>query len=120
MKRFQIALLMVLFMGFSLAFAQQMEVKEVYGDGANTIMLATGSPGELGLLNVIADAFNEDNDTNIHWVKAGSGASLKLLKNKQVDVVMVHAPADEKKAVAEGWAIKRSLIGTCLGSGLAL
>lgn len=43
---------------------------------------------------------------------AGSGESLKLLKEKQVDMVMVHAPAAEKTAVQEGWAIKRNLIGS--------
>jgi len=46
------------------------------------------------------------------WRKAGSGKSLKFLKNKDVDIVMVHAPAAEKKAVEDGWAIKRSLIGS--------
>ena len=46
------------------------------------------------------------------WVKAGSGKSLKLLRQKQVDAIMVHAPAAEKKAVTEGWAAKRSLIGS--------
>jgi len=46
------------------------------------------------------------------WVKAGSGKSLKLLKEKKVDIIMVHAPATEKKAIKEGWAIKRSLIGS--------
>jgi tungstate transport system substrate-binding protein len=34
------------------------------------------------------------------------------LKNKKVDLVMVHAPAAEKKAVKEGWATKRTLIGS--------
>lgn len=29
-----------------------------------------------------------------------------------MDVVLVHAPAAEKKAVSDGWAIKRSLIGS--------
>lgn len=46
------------------------------------------------------------------WKKAGSGKSLKLLQEKKVDLVLVHAPAAEKKALAEGWAIKRTLIGS--------
>ncbi len=46
------------------------------------------------------------------WVKAGSGKSLNLLKVQQVDVIMVHAPAAEKQAVADGWAIKRTLIAS--------
>ena len=30
-----------------------------YGSGPQTIRLATGSPGELGLVDVLADAFNK-------------------------------------------------------------
>ena len=83
-----------------------------YGPGSNTIRLATGSPGELGLVEVLAKAFNDTHNTQLCWKKAGSGASLKLLKEKKVDFVMVHAPAAEKQAVADGWAIKRHLIGS--------
>jgi tungstate transport system substrate-binding protein len=88
------------------------ECKAVYGKGMHTFSLATGSPGELGLLQVIADEFNPRADASLCWKKAGSGASLKLLKEKKVDMVMVHAPAAEKKAVEDGWAVKRSLIGS--------
>jgi tungstate transport system substrate-binding protein len=88
------------------------DCKAVYGKGAHTFRLATGSPGELGLLEAMAGGFNARNDTRLCWCKAGSGKSLKLLKQKKVDVVMVHAPAAEKKAVQEGWAVKRSLLGS--------
>jgi tungstate transport system substrate-binding protein len=106
------AVLLVLLVGFLPVYAQDVKVTEVYGDGSNTIFLATGSPGELGLVKALAEAFNEENDTNIHWVMAGTGASLKMLKEDKVDLIMVHAPADEEKAVSEGWAAKRSLIGS--------
>ena len=86
--------------------------KATYGDGGLTFTLATGSPGELGLLEELADAFNAENDTSMCWVKAGSGKSLKLLNGKDVDLVMVHAPAVEKQAVVDGWAIKRTLVGS--------
>lgn len=85
---------------------------ETYGDGNNKFSLATGSPGELGLLKVLADTFNAQNGTTMCWVKAGSGKSLNLLQAKEVDIALVHAPAAEKKAVEEGWAIKRTLIGS--------
>ena len=84
----------------------------VYGSGEKGFSLATGSPGELGLLEVLADAFNKKHGTSLCWTKAGSGASLKLLKEKKADMVMVHAPAAEKAAVSDGWAIKRTLIGS--------
>lgn len=86
--------------------------KALYGSGTKSFSLATGSPGELGLLEVLGKAFNEKEGTSLCWKKAGSGASLKLLKNKKVDIVMVHAPKAEKKAVSDGWAIKRTLIGS--------
>lgn len=100
-----------LFSGLSVALAAD-DCTAVYGEGSHRFTLATGSPGELGLLEVLADTFNQKHDTSLCWKKAGSGASLKLLKEKKADVIMVHAPAAEKKAVAEGWAIKRTLIGS--------
>jgi len=83
-----------------------------YGSGAKAFSLATGSPGELGLLEELAKAFNAKNGSSLCWVKAGSGASLKLLKEKKVDMIMVHAPAAEKAAIAEGWATGHTLIGS--------
>ena len=84
----------------------------VYGSGANQFSLATGSPGELGLLQVLAEAFGKQDNARMAWFKAGSGESLKLLKDKKVDMIMVHAPAAEMKAVQDGWAAKRNLIGS--------
>lgn len=110
-----IPLLLVFFTALALSGASpaiSADCKATYGKSDKVFRLATGSPGELGLLEALADAFNPAHDTAMCWVKAGSGKSLKLLHQKKVDAVMVHAPAAEKKAVAEGWAIKRSLIGS--------
>ena len=35
-----------------------------------------------------------------------------LLKEKAVDMIMVHAPDAEKQAIKDGWATKRTLIGS--------
>jgi len=95
----------------SMAHAQ-VACTESYGKGPNKFSLATGSPGELGLLKVLGEQFAKKNNTTLCWVKAGSGESIKLLREKKVDMIMVHAPAAEKKAVEEGWATKRALIGS--------
>jgi len=50
--------------------------------------------------------------TTLVWIKAGSGKSLQLLKDKKVDMIMVHAPKAEKQAVKDGWATKRTLLGS--------
>ncbi len=86
--------------------------KAVYGEGASQFSLATGSPGELGLLKVLAEAFGKQDNARMAWFKAGSGQSLKLLKEKKVDMIMVHAPAAEKQAVQHGWAARRTLLGS--------
>jgi tungstate transport system substrate-binding protein len=93
------------------AFAQE-KCNGVYGNGPHRFSLATGSPGELGILKVLGETFSKENNATLCWVKAGSGDSLKLLKEKKVDMIMVHAPAAEKKAVAEGWAVLHTLIGS--------
>ena len=111
-RMFKVFLLTVMLLSLVTAAMAADDCEALYGKGDNTFTLATGSPGELGLLEVMAEAFNKVNNTSLCWKKAGSGASLKLLKQKQVDMVMVHAPAAEKEAVKEGWATKRHLIGS--------
>ena len=95
----------------SISYGQD-KCTEIYGSGPNKFSLATGSPGELGILKVLGEAFSKEMGTTLCWMKEGSGVSLKLLKDKSVDMIMVHAPEAEKKAVSEGWAAKRTLIGS--------
>jgi tungstate transport system substrate-binding protein len=107
------AILCCLVIGFAGASSQAQEkCTETYGAGKTTFSLATGSPGELGLLKVLGETFGKAAGASLCWVKAGSGESLKLLKDKKVDMIMVHAPDAEKKAVADGWATNRNLIGS--------
>ena len=108
----KIFLVVLIVFGVTVQSYADVKCKATYGDGGRVYKLATGSPGELGLLKVIAENFNKQNNTTMCWVKAGSGKSLSLLKDKKVDLIMVHAPANEKKAIKDGWAIKRTLIGS--------
>ena len=84
----------------------------IYGQGSQSFKLATGSPGELGLLQALGEAFDKKEGARLVWIKAGSGASLNLLKTGQVDMIMVHAPDAVNKAIADGWATNRTLIGS--------
>ena len=100
--------------GSEIAMAQTNPIspEAIYGKGAKSFTLATGSPGELGLLQTLGEAFDKKEGARLVWIKAGSGASMKLLKNAQVDMIMVHAPDAVNKAIAEGWAVNRTLIGS--------
>ena len=88
------------------------ETGATYGNGKNRFSLATGGPGELGLLKLLAEEFGRQADAQMVWVKAGTGVSLKLLQDKKVDMAMVHAPAQVEKALKEGWATGKTLIGS--------
>ena len=94
------------------AGTDQQKYNAVYGTGDQAITLATGSPGALGLLKALAEPFCQANHCQINWTKKGSGASLKAMKAGKVELVMVHAPAAEEKAVKEGWATMRTLLGS--------
>jgi tungstate transport system substrate-binding protein len=88
------------------------EATTTFGTGAHSFSLATGSPGELGLLKVLAEDFAVRADARMVWIKAGTGQSLDLLKARKVDMVMVHAPAQVDKAVLDGWGTNKTLIGS--------
>jgi tungstate transport system substrate-binding protein len=83
----------------------------VYGVSGPVLRLATGSPGELGLVRELAARFGDEEPIRLEWYKAGSGAALELLKRGQADLIMVHAPEAEQAAVAAGWAARRTPIG---------
>jgi len=84
----------------------------LYGSYGVMVRVATGSPGELGLLKKLADEYGRENYVSVCWIRAGSGESLQLLHDGKADVVMVHAPDAEKRAIAGGWASNRACIGS--------
>lgn len=95
-----------------MAQSTPLKPEAIYGQGNISFSLATGSPGELGLLQQLGEAFDKKEGARLIWIKAGSGASLNLLKTQQVDMIMVHAPDAVNKALADGWATGRTLIGS--------
>ncbi|NOZ21383.1 MAG: solute-binding protein [Planctomycetes bacterium] len=112
MQKTQVLAFLFLLFVLSCAQLEKQKYNGVYGSGRGQLVLATGSPGELGLLKAIAETFAQQEDVTVCWIKAGSGRSLQLLREKKVDAIMVHAPEAEKEAVAEGWAARRTLIGS--------
>lgn len=65
------------------------------------------STEQSGLLSVLLPPFEKANDAKIDVIAVGTGKSLKLGENGDVDVVFVHARAAEDKFVAEGFGVDR-------------
>ena len=73
-----------------------------------TLMMATTtSTDNTGLLDYLAPEFTKDTGIELKWTATGTGKALKLGENCDVDVLLVHAPAAEKKYVADGFGIDR-------------
>lgn len=70
-------------------------------------MATTTSTDNTGLLDYLAPMFKKDAGIELQWVSVGTGKALELGKNCDVDVLLVHAPAAEKKFVEEGYGIDR-------------
>jgi tungstate transport system substrate-binding protein len=83
-----------------------------WGDGPANFSVAAGSFGETGMLERLSSEFVDENKARLNWYKAGSGAALEMLHRGEVDMVLVHDPAAESAAVANGWATGRVLIGS--------
>jgi len=78
---------------------------------AKALMMATTtSTDNTGLLDYLAPEFTKDTGIELKWTSVGTGKALKLGKNCDVDVLLVHAPGAEKKYIADGYAESRKEI----------
>jgi tungstate transport system substrate-binding protein len=75
--------------------------------GQTLLMATTTSTDNTGLLDYLAPEFTKATGIELKWTAVGTGKALKLGENCDVDVLMVHAPAAEKKYVADGFGIER-------------
>jgi tungstate transport system substrate-binding protein len=70
-------------------------------------MATTTSTDNTGLLDNLQPIIKEDTGIDLQWIAVGTGRALELGKNCDVDILMVHAPAAEKKFVSEGYGVER-------------
>jgi tungstate transport system substrate-binding protein len=76
-------------------------------EDAMLMMATTTSTDNTGLLDYLAPHFRKATGIELRWTATGTGKALKLGENCDVDVLMVHAPAAEKKFVADGFGDNR-------------
>jgi tungstate transport system substrate-binding protein len=83
-------------------------------DGAvsrrNVILSTTTSTQDSGLLDVLIPLFEKDSGYSVKTISVGTGQALALAAKGDADVTLVHAPALEKKYVADGKLLNRRLV----------
>ena len=71
------------------------------------MMATTTSTDNTGLLDYLAPEFTKATGITLKWTATGTGKALKMGENCDVDILMVHAPASEKKFVSSGFGTDR-------------
>jgi tungstate transport system substrate-binding protein len=100
MKRLLVAVICLVFIGSSLPAASS-------AGEAFLMMATTTSTDNTGLLDYLAPQFKTATGVELKWTATGTGKALKMGQNCDVDILMVHAPASEKKFVADGFGVDR-------------
>jgi tungstate transport system substrate-binding protein len=74
------------------------------------ILSTTTSTQDSGLLDVLVPLFERQSGYSVKTIAVGTGQALALAARGEADVVLAHAPALEKKQVAEGKSLNRRLV----------
>ena len=74
------------------------------------LLSTTTSTQDSGLLDVLVPLFERQTGYSVKTVSVGTGQALALAGRGEADVALVHAPALEKKYVAEGKLLNRRLV----------
>jgi tungstate transport system substrate-binding protein len=77
---------------------------------APVILSTTTSTQDSGLLDLLVPMFERQTGYSVKTIAVGSGQALTLASRGEADVVLAHAPALEKKYVADGKMLNRRLV----------
>jgi tungstate transport system substrate-binding protein len=71
------------------------------------MMATTTSTDNTGLLDELAPVFEKETGITLKWTAVGTGKALRMGKDCNVDVLLVHAPPAEKAFVENGYGRDR-------------
>jgi tungstate transport system substrate-binding protein len=74
------------------------------------ILSTTSSMLDSGLLDILVPVFERHTGYTVKTISVGTGQALTLAARGEADVTLAHAPALEKKYVAEGRMLNRRLV----------
>ena len=74
------------------------------------ILATTTSTQDSGLLDELLPLFEEQTGYRVKTIAVGTGEALAMGERGDADVLLVHAPVQEKELVAAGFAINRRIV----------
>jgi tungstate transport system substrate-binding protein len=86
-------------------------VASAQAPASRTVILSTTtSTQDSGLLDVLVPLFEKQTGYSVKTISVGTGQALALAARGEADVTLAHAPAQEKKYVADGTMHNRRLV----------
>jgi len=80
-------------------------------DRPRLVAVATHTVEDAGLLEVLDSAFRAAHpDVRLHLVITGTGEALEIGRRGDADVLLTHAPEDERRFVADGHGLERRAV----------
>ncbi len=76
----------------------------------NIILATTTSTQDSGLLDELLPLFEEQTGYRVKTIAVGTGEALAMGKRGDADVLLAHAPAQEKEILAEGFVTNRRIV----------
>lgn len=70
-------------------------------------LATTTSTDNSGLLQVLLPPFEKQHGYEVHVIAVGTGKALRMARQGDADVVLVHAPQQEQLFLAEGYGVNR-------------
>ena len=91
-----------------LLFSSLVQVPNTANASTKTLRLATTTSTEnSGLLSYLFPHFENDTGYNVHVIAVGTGKAIRMGRDGDVDVILVHALDAEKEFVEKGFGVKR-------------
>jgi len=93
----------------SMAFFLQISSLPLLGQAADKelILATTTSTENSGLLDVLLPPFEEKYQVKVKVIALGTGAAIRIAKDGNADLILVHARSLEDEFMAEGYGTKR-------------
>jgi len=74
------------------------------------IISTTTSLYDTGLLDELEKDYEASHSVDINIISAGTGIAIQHAKNGDADLILVHAPSQEKTFLEQGWGLNRKII----------